>query len=71
MNFIVQKLEFILHGIQTLAGGYAAIMLGLMGYHFMTKNRQKIEEAQDGVKNIIIGIFVVIGAQLIVNWIKG
>lgn len=71
MDFIIQKLEFVLLGIQGVAGGYAAVMLALMGFHFMTKNRQKIEEAQDGVKYIVLGIFIAIGAQLIVNWIKG
>lgn len=71
MDFITQKLEFLLRAIQTIAGGYAAVMLAMMGYHFMTKNRQKIDEAQDGVKNIVIGIFIVVGAQMIVAWIKG
>lgn len=71
MDFITQKLEFLLRAIQTFAGGYAAVMLAMMGYHFMTKNRQKIDEAQDGVKNIVIGIFIVVGAQMIVAWIKG
>ncbi|OJG77538.1 hypothetical protein RV10_GL002372 [Enterococcus pallens] len=45
-------------------------MLAIMGYHFMTKNRQKLDEAQDGVKNIVIGIFVVIGAEMIITWLK-
>jgi predicted tellurium resistance membrane protein TerC len=71
MDFIIQKLEFVLRAIQGGAGAYAAVMLALMGFHFMTKNRQKIEEAKDGVKYIVIGIIVVIGAQLIVNWVKG
>ena len=66
MDFITGKLEF----IQAIAGSYAAVMLALMGYHFMTKNRQKLDEAQDGVKNIVIGIFIVIGAQMIVTWLK-
>lgn len=70
MDFITSKLEFILRGIQAIAGSYAAVMLAIMGYHFMTKNRQKLDEAQDGVKNIVIGIFIVVGAQMIVNWIK-
>ncbi|EOH86313.1 hypothetical protein [Enterococcus pallens] len=70
MDFVTQKLEFILRGIQTVAGSYASVMLAIMGYHFMTKNRQKLDEAQDGVKNIVIGIFVVIGAEMIITWLK-
>lgn len=70
MDFITGKLEFILRGIQAVAGSYAAVMMAIMGYHFMTKNRQKLDEAQDGVKNIIIGIFIVVGAQMIVTWLK-
>ena len=70
MEFVIGKLEFILRGIQAIAGSYAAVMLAIMGYHFMTKNRQKLDEAQDGVKNIIIGIFIVVGSQMIVTWLK-
>lgn len=70
MEFITGKLEFLLRAIQAVAGSYAAVMLAMMGYHFMTKNRQKIDEAQYGVKNIVIGIFIVVGAQMIVTWLK-
>ncbi len=36
----------------------------------MTKNRQKIEEARDGMTNTAIGLFIALSATAIVTWLK-
>ncbi|OJG41158.1 hypothetical protein RV02_GL001245 [Enterococcus gilvus] len=41
-----------------------------MGFYYMTKNRQKLEEAQDGIKNIIVGLLICGGAEMIIQFFK-
>ncbi|BAK95372.1 hypothetical protein [Tetragenococcus halophilus] len=70
MDYVIEKLEFILRAVQGVAGVYAAVMLAVMGYHYMTKNRQKLDEAQDGIKNVVIGFMIVVGAEAIIQWLQ-
>lgn len=70
MDYFVEKLHFVLRAVQGAAGAYAAVMLAVMGYHYMTKNRQKIDEANDGIKNVGIGFLIVMGAELIIQWLQ-
>ncbi|GMG66719.1 hypothetical protein [Tetragenococcus halophilus] len=70
MDYVIEKLEFILRAVQGVAGVYGAVMLAVMGYHYMTKNRQKLDEAQDGIKNVVIGFMIVVGAEAIIQWLQ-
>lgn len=70
MEFILSKISVIMRFAQGLSGGYAALMLCQMGFYYMTKNRQKLEEAQDGIKNIIIGLLICGGAEMIIQFFK-
>ncbi|GFK22503.1 hypothetical protein [Tetragenococcus halophilus] len=70
MDYVIEKLEFILRAVQGVAGVYAAVMLAVMGYHYMTKNRQKLDEAQDGIKNVVIDFMIVVGAEAIIQWLQ-
>ena len=70
MDYFVEKATFVLRAIQGGAGAYGAVMLAIMGYHYMTKNRQKIEEAQDGMKNVGIGFLLVMGAEAIIRFLQ-
>lgn len=70
MPYFLEKLSFVLRAVQGCAAAYGAVMLAIMGYHYMTKNRQKIEEAQDGMKNVGIGFLVVMGAEAIIRFLQ-
>ncbi|MCF1585727.1 hypothetical protein LQF61_10975 [Tetragenococcus koreensis] len=70
MDYVIEKFEFILRAVQGVAGVYAAVMLAVMGYHYMTKNRQKLDEAQDGIKNVVVGFMIVVGAEAIIQWLQ-
>ena len=61
MDYFIEKATFVLRAIQGGAGAYGAVM---------TKNRQKIEEAQDGMKNVGIGFLVVMGAEAIIRFLQ-
>ncbi|MCY7710840.1 MULTISPECIES: hypothetical protein [Bacillus] len=68
---IVGVLVFLLKAVQVVAGSYAAFKLGLYGVGYMTKNQRKIDEAKDGMKNVVIGIVIVAGAAVAVSWLQG
>ncbi|QII26991.1 hypothetical protein G3M80_21065 [Bacillus altitudinis] len=68
---IVGVLVFLLRAIQVVAGAYAAFKLGLYGVGYMTKNQRKIDEAKDGMKNVVVGLVIVAGAQVAVSWLQG
>jgi len=68
---IVGVLVFLLKAVQIVAGSYAAFKLGLYGVGYMTKNQRKIDEAKDGMKNVVIGIVIVAGAAVAVSWLQG
>lgn len=70
MDKILQALQFFVTAIGTVSGAYAAVKLGLYGLAHMTKNRQKIEEARDGMTNTAIGLFFALSAPAIVAWLK-
>ncbi|WP_203664162.1 hypothetical protein [Lacticaseibacillus sp. 53-4] len=70
MDRIIQALQFISAAVGTIAGSYAVVKLGLYGIAYMTKNRQKVEEAKDGLTNVAIGLFIAISAGAIVAWLK-
>ncbi|MBC1212449.1 hypothetical protein [Listeria booriae] len=56
--------------VQTIGGTYAAFKLSLYGIAYMRKNQQKVEEAKDGMKNVAVGLCIVILAEVIVQVIK-
>lgn len=56
--------------VQTAGGAYAALKLSLYGIAYMRKNQQKVEEAKDGMKNVVIGLCVVILAEVGVQIVK-
>lgn len=61
-----------LSGAATLfSGGYATLKFIMMGIGHMEKNPQKVEAARDGMKNIVIGFGVCLGAYAITSWLKG
>lgn len=68
---VIALLSAILGFIIAIAGGYAAVMFGLMGIAHMTKDQQKIREARDGMTNVAIGLIVVIFASAAVAWLQG
>ncbi|MFT9116815.1 MAG: hypothetical protein ABF586_13150 [Sporolactobacillus sp.] len=61
----------ILNVITGVAGTYAAVKLAIYAIGYMQKNPQKIQEAKDGMLNVVIGLIICIGAQAIVQWLKG
>lgn len=70
MEYFLSKIGVIMRFVQGIAGGYAALMLSSMGIFMMTKNRQKLEEAQEGTKWIIVGLLVCLGAEMIIQFFK-
>jgi hypothetical protein len=67
---IVNVLTVILHLIQACAGGYAGVKLAIYAIGYMTKNQQRIEEAKGGMKNVVIGLVIVGGIQVIISWLQ-
>lgn len=53
-----------------LSGGFAAFKLGVYGIAYMTKNTRKVEEAQDGMKNVGIGLLVALSCEQIIQWLQ-
>lgn len=56
--------------VQGVAGSFAAFKLSIYAIGYMKKNPQKIEEAKDGMKNVAIGLAIVILAETIINVLK-
>ncbi|MEK4692423.1 hypothetical protein [Bacillus sp. FSL W8-1202] len=67
---IVSMITFIIRAVQVIAGAYAAYKLSLYAIGYMSKNQHKIEEAKGGMKNVVVGLFVVGGCEAIVKWIQ-
>ena len=44
MDYFVEKATFVLRAIQGGAGAYGAVMLAIMGYHYMTKIDKKLKK---------------------------
>lgn len=59
-----------LRAVQAVAGSYAAFKTGVYGIGYMKKNQNKIEEAKDGIKNVGIGLGVVMGCQAGIQWLQ-
>ena len=36
----------------------------------MTKNRQKLEEAKDGMTHTALGLFIALSAGAFISWVK-
>ncbi|MES5398142.1 hypothetical protein ABU952_18770 [Bacillus amyloliquefaciens] len=67
---IVSMITFIIRAVQIIVGAYAALKLCIYAYGFMSKNQHKTEEAKGGMKNVIAGLFIVGGCEVIVKWIQ-
>ncbi|MFS0882737.1 hypothetical protein [Metabacillus niabensis] len=67
---IVTIMTYVITAVQTVAAGYAALKLSIYGVAFMKKNMQKVEEAKDGMKNVAIGLVIVLGCQAAVTFLK-
>ncbi|KDN91401.1 hypothetical protein MF621_004160 (plasmid) [Bacillus velezensis] len=67
---IIHMIVYIVRAIQLAAGAFAAYKLALYAIGYMTKNPQKVEEAKGGMKNVVVGLFVVGGCEGIVKWIQ-
>lgn len=70
MEYLISKIDVILRLVQGVSGAYGGLMLSMMGFYYMTKNRQKLEEAQDGIKNIIIGFLICGGSTVIIEFFR-
>lgn len=70
MDKILSVINFLIRGVQMLAGGYATFKLGYYAIGFMTKNTRKVEEAQDGMKNVGIGLLVALSCEQIIQWLQ-
>jgi hypothetical protein len=70
MNEIVNIISYGIRAIQVIAVAWAGFKLALYGTAYMKKNTQKVEEAKDGMKNVIIGLVIVLGCEAIVQFLK-
>ncbi|MCE4051680.1 pilin [Bacillus sp. Au-Bac7] len=61
---------FIIRALQAVAGTFAGVKLAIYGIGYMRKNQQKIEEAKEGMKNVGIGLVVVMGCQALVMFLQ-
>ena len=61
---------FVIKAIQAVAGTFASVKLGIYGFGYMKKNQQKIEEAKDGMKNVGIGLIIVMACQALVMFLQ-
>ncbi|MGP9043212.1 hypothetical protein [Cytobacillus kochii] len=66
---VIQILVYIIRAVQLVALSYAALKLSIYGVGYMKKNMQKVEEAKDGMKNVAIGLVVVLGCQAFVKFL--
>lgn len=70
MNEIVNIITYVIRAVQVIAVSWAALKLSIYGTAYMRKNSQKVEEAKDGMKNVVAGLVVVLGCQAIVEFLK-
>lgn len=69
MDSLIGKIHFLASGAQKIALAYGALKMVMMGIHYMTKNRQKLEEAQEGIKNVGIGVIITVIASSLISWL--
>ncbi|WP_195336920.1 hypothetical protein [Paraclostridium bifermentans] len=70
MTQIVNIITYLIRGIQLVGIAWAGLKLGLYGVAYMKKNSTKVEEAKDGMQNVVIGLAVVLGCEAIVQFLK-
>lgn len=70
MNEIVNIITYVIRAVQVIAVSWAGLKLAIYGTAYMRKNSQKVEEAKDGMKNVVAGLVVVLGCQAIVEFLK-
>ncbi|WP_270670714.1 hypothetical protein [Paraclostridium bifermentans] len=70
MTQIVNIITYLIRGIQLVGIAWAGLKLGLYGVAYMKKNSSKVEEAKDGMQNVVIGLAVVLGCEAIVQFLK-
>ncbi|MDO7204241.1 hypothetical protein Q5M85_08925 [Paraclostridium bifermentans] len=70
MTQIVNIITYLIRGIQLVGIAWAGLKLGLYGVAYMKKNSTKVEEAKDGMQNVVIRLAVVLGCEAIVQFLK-
>lgn len=70
MNQILNIISYGIRAVQLVAISWAGFKLGIYGLAFMKKNAQKVEEAKDGIKNVVAGLVIVLGCEAIVQFLK-
>ncbi|EQK39991.1 MAG: hypothetical protein ACRCW0_04930 [Clostridium sp.] len=70
MTQIVNIITYCIKAVQVIAIAWAGFKLCVYGTAYMRKNAQKVEEAKDGMKNVVGGLVVVLGCQAIVQFLK-
>lgn len=60
----------VLRIIQGVAGGYAAVQLGLAFISYMSKQEQKRSQAKDHMVHVFFGLVGVLVVQAIIAYIK-
>lgn len=70
MEAITAMFTYLIYAIQGIAGLYATFKLSVYGIAYMRKNTQKVEEAKEGLKNVVIGLAICLAGFPITDWLK-
>ncbi len=70
MEQLIEIITYCIRAVQGVGGSYAAFKLSIYGIAYMKKNMQKVEEAKDGMKNVGIGLAVVLGCEAGITFLK-
>lgn len=70
MSQIVNIITYMVRAVQTIGVSWAIFKLCVYGTAYMKKNIQKVEEAKDGMKNVVCGLVVLLGCEAIVQFLK-
>lgn len=60
----------IIHIVQIIGGGVAALMLGISAFHFIKGGREDFTIGKSKLVGIVIGLLLVIGCIPLESWIQ-